>query len=228
MMNGYPDDLRNALIRRINGQGLRRIIRDDGNNGLWISHPDSPAQMYSITRQEFDEAWELATPAHLQGTKVLSDTRYGKDGPPVESVIMNIQDTTNLPLIEEEPMAKLGDAFAERTEDTDREALRREILEQPVTDASFSGEPVAANEMPATAFEESRAESSTDAEEAKQRADDLTDSGSFQTMEAPLAGQDGDTEQPDQAAAAQTGEEPVAGNEDPAPEEAPKRGRKAK
>lgn len=215
-----PDSLKNALVRMINGQGQRRVIRDDGPNGLWISNPNNPATMYHITREEFDTSWELEKSGDQQDTQDISGTKWGRMGQPTEQVAMNAVQSINTPRIEVTPVedARKGDAFEARSEITDREAYKREILERPVLDADFSGDPTAANEEPISTFEADRAEAPGDAEAAEQREEEL--SGQFQTYDAQDAQLDDSdaSDNPDEAPAPPT-DEPTAGNEDPATEE---------
>lgn len=213
-----------------NGQGLRRVIRDDGANGVWISPPESPANMRQISRSEFDEKWEVVKGGDNQGTEDLSNIKWGRMGQPAGNVTLNGMQTINSPRIEVTPMeARKNEGFdGGRSEETDREAIKREILGSPVLDADFSGDPVAANEESVSTFEEDRAASEGDAEAAKQREDELA--GQFETHEAPddqLAGEDEGSAMENEGAPAPA-DEPTAGNEDPAPEEESKKARRGK
>lgn len=215
-----PDHLRNALVRMRNGEGLRRVIRDDGPNGVWISNPNNPATMYQLSREEFEANWEVEKSGDTQNTQDLSNVKWGRMGQPTESVTMNRIQNINSPRIEVTPVeARKNEGFdGGRSEETDREAMKREILGQPVLDADFSGDPVAANEEPVSTFEADRAMSEGDAEAAEQREEEL--SGQFQEFEA----QDTDTAEgadTDEGAEGDT-DEPTAGNEDPAPGDNPK------
>jgi hypothetical protein len=215
-----PDHLRNALIRMRNGSGLRRVIRDDGANGLWISNPNSPAEMYHITREEFDNTWELDKSGDQQTTEDLSGVKWGQYGKPAEQVVMNRMQNVNSPTVEVTEVAnRLDELAAANMEITDREAMKREILGKPVLDATFSGDPVGGNEEPITALEEDRG---GDVDAAEDRAEELDDQ--FQTLDAPDAQLDDDTD-PDAPAdagdtegqaATEAPDEPTAGNEDPA------------
>ena len=228
-MTSGPDRLNNALVRMRNGQGLRRVVRDDGQNGLWVSPPDSPAQMRPISREEFDAHWEVVKSGDQQQTEDIARTIYGRDTAPERSVVMNIQDATNRVVREETPVseARKNEGFdGGRSELTDRDAIVREILGDPVVDATFSGEPTAANEEPISTFEEDRGEGTT-SEDVEAREAELAEQ--FETHEAPdpdtLPENIGETEA--EAAADTDGDEadePMAGNEDPTPK---KRGRKS-
>lgn len=202
-MNG-PDTLRNALIRMKNGQGLRRVIRDDGPNGLHIANPnESVANTKFITRAEYDSEWELVKSGDQQNTEDISSTIYGSVRPPTVEVRMNKQEFTNQFTSEVNPMAdepRLNESFAARTEDTDREAMKEEILSKPLIDAQADGQPVAANEMPISTMEEDRTDE---------------DAAAFNPAPEPEAPAE------DTNAA---GDEPVAANEDPTEsEDAPKK-----
>lgn len=233
-MNG-PDTLRNALIRMKNGQGLRRVIRDDGLNGLHIANPNEVANTKFLSREEFDSEWELVKSGDEQSTEDISRTIFGSDKPPTAEVRMNKQEFTNQFTTEVTPMAeepRLNDAFAQRSENTDREAMVREIMGEPVLDATFSGEPVAANEESLSTLEEDRG---GDVEAAEAREEEL--SGAFETHEAPdpetvptevgtkEAGEASADEEASLEDSNAAGDEPVAGNEDPTPKK--KRTRKA-
>lgn len=213
-----PDHLRNALIRMRNGNGQRRVIRDDGANGLWISNPNNPSQMYHIEREEFDANWEVEKSGDQQNTQDISDVKWGRMGQPTEEVTMNRMQKINTPRIEVTPMAdpRKNEGFdGGRSEETDREAMKREILGSPVLDADFSGDPVAANEESVSTFEPDRAASEGDVAANEQREEEL--SGQFQEFEAQDAQLDGDgaDETSDEASEAPA-DEPTAGNEDPA------------
>lgn len=200
--------------------GLRRVIRDDGPNGVWISPPESPANMRQISRAEFDEHWELVKAGDRQGTQDLSNVKWGRMGQPTEQVTMNAMQTVNTPRIEVTPVEpRKNEGFdGGRSEETDREAMKREILGSPVLDADFSGDPVAANEEPISTFEADRAASEADVEAAEAREEEL--SGAFETHEAPddQLGDADDAEETPEAPEAPA-EEPVAGNEDPTDED---------
>jgi hypothetical protein len=204
-----PDTLKNSLIRMRRGQGQRRVIRDDGANGLWISHPTNPAQMYQISRDEFDSNWEIEKSGDQQNTQDLSNVKWGRMGQPTENIRMNSIETINTPRIEVKPVEpRKNEGFdGGRSEETDREAMKQEILGQPVLDADFSGDPVAANEESVSTFEPDRAMSEADAEAAEAREEEL--SGQFQEFEPQDEGGD-DAPAPEAPA-----DEPTAGNEDP-------------
>lgn len=208
-----PDNLKNALIRTRNGDGLRRVIRDDGQNGLWISNPNNPATMYQISRDEFDSNWELEKSGDQQNTHDISGTKWGRMGQPTEQVTMNGMQSINTPRIEVNPVAeeaRKNEGFdGGRSEETDREAYKREILGSPVLDADFSGDPVAANEESVSTFEPDRAASEADVEAAEAREEEL--SGQFETHEAPDAQLEGDDEGEAEGETTDPGDEPEAG-----------------
>ena len=210
-----PDTLKNALVRMRNGQGLRRVVRDDGANGVWISPPESPANMRQITRSEFDEKWEVVKAGDQQRVEDLSNVKYGRVGQPTEQVTMNRIQAINTPRIEvTEVEARKNEGFdGGRSEETDREAMKREILGSPVLDADFSGDPTAANEEPVSTFEPDRAASEADAEAAKAREEEL--SGQFETHDAPDDQLDGNGSDENADDGTDTPDEPTAGNEDP-------------
>lgn len=78
-----PDNLGNSLIRQKRSGALKRVIRDDGENGLWISHPADPANMHRISRDEFRQTWAVEKTAAQQETALpLADdgNPYGELG----------------------------------------------------------------------------------------------------------------------------------------------------
>ena len=68
-----PDNLVNSLIVNKDGQ-VKRVIRDDGDNGLWVSHPAIPNQMERLTREAYRESWGLYQSSAVQeGSKSVYD-----------------------------------------------------------------------------------------------------------------------------------------------------------
>ncbi len=202
----------NALIQRKNGTGLRRVVRDDGLKGLQISNPNDVAEMRPISLDEFQSEWVIVKSAEEQRAGDINLTIHGTEVAPSKSVNMDTSSTTNTFTSEVTPMAeepRLNEApFAGRAEDTDREAMKEEILSKPLIDAQSDGQPVAANEDPNSTLEEDRMNPEADENaptgdpEAQAEADAMT----------PAA---------DENAA---GDEPLAANEDPTPEaQKPKR-----
>jgi hypothetical protein len=207
--------LLNALIRRKNGQGLRRVVRDDGLDGLQIANPnEGTATMRPLSLEEFQSDWEVVRTGDQQSTEDISRTIFGSAKPPVREVRMNTQEFTNQFTSEVNPMAeepRLTTAFESRSEDTDREAMKREILGMPAIDAQSDGQPVAANEDPISTMEEDRMD-----DESGQTGDPEAQA----EAEALTPAEDTNAE----------GDEPIAANEDPTESaDAPKRrGRKPK
>lgn len=69
-----PDSLVNSLIVHKRSGMVKRVIRDDGENGLWISHPAQSSAMHKISRDEFRSIWDVqSTAAQQEGTKSVYD-----------------------------------------------------------------------------------------------------------------------------------------------------------
>lgn len=170
-MSEYPDSLVNSLIAHLPGGALRRVVRDDGENGLWISHPDHPNRMYRIDRAEFRSTWRLYK---TEGQQTNSDIGNSFDSRKESKVFLNEQELLNLPKETKEPMAN----SEERRVPTDREALKREILGDDLeggglADVTSDGDPVGANEEPLAAFDPERTDDpEAAAEEVEQVAED--------------------------------------------------------
>jgi hypothetical protein len=167
--------------------------------------------MRQISRDEYEANWEVERSGDQQSTQVLSDTKWGRMGQPTENVVMNGMQNVNTFTAEVTPMEpRKNEGFdGGRSEETDREAMKREILGEPVLDATFSGEPVGGNEEPISTLEEDRG---ADMDAVEDREEEL--SGQFQEF-APADDQLGDDdgeETPEDAPAPE--DEPTAGNED--------------
>lgn len=169
-----PDKMVNSLIRQKGSGLIRRVIRDDGENGLHISDPVAPANMYPITRDQFRDEWELhaTVEQQLQEVKVLPEKEQPFLDEPEEYRVegVNLTSQMRLPSVDSRngvDMARdensqlfgaLGrDPFFGRTTDTappDADA----ITSQNPADTTFSGGPVGGNEEPAEMFEQERAD----------------------------------------------------------------------
>lgn len=65
-----PDSLVNSLIVHKRSGMTKRVIRDDGENGLWISHPAQASTMHRISRDEFRAVWDVkSSSAQQEGSK---------------------------------------------------------------------------------------------------------------------------------------------------------------
>ena len=200
----YPDSLVNSLIVHLPGGGVRRVIRDDGENGVWISHPDHPNQMHKISREEFRTSWKLHKTESQQEKQDLS---YTFDNAYKESnVVMNLQDTMRLPKETREPMSEINP----RAEATDREAMKEAALEdEPLADVTSDGDPVGGNEEPLGAFDPLRTDDpDAAAEEVEAVADDAEDKAAAREEGVDAAAEEGLVAEP--------------------AEEAPKKGRRSK
>jgi hypothetical protein len=155
-----PDNLAGHLIRQKRSGAVRSVVRDDGENGLWISHPAFTSQMYHIKRGEYRSAWEFykfdaqITDEDLQGNSFDGRKAYQAD------VNLDHQAETHVSEQETQDMSR---------EETDREAMKEEILGKNPADTTFDGDPVGANEEPAEMLEEDRKD--PDASEEEDRKD---------------------------------------------------------
>jgi hypothetical protein len=140
--------------------------------------------MRQIPREEYDANWEVERSGDQQNTQDISGTKWGRMGQPTDNVVMNGMQNVNTFTAEVTPMeSRKNEGFdGGRSEETDREAYKKEILGSPVLDADFSGDPVAANEESVSTFDPNRAGSEADAEAAEAREEEL--SGQFQEFEA--------------------------------------------
>ena len=168
-----PDKLVNSLIKQKGSGEVRRVIRDDGENGLYISDPEAPANMYPITRDEFRDDWNLYATVEdqLKEEKVLRDPEQPFLDEP-ESVVegVNLTSQVRLPGVDSRngvDMARdeasqlfgaLGrDPFFGRTTDTEKPDADAATKLNPA-DATLTGGPVGGNEEPASTLEEDRAD----------------------------------------------------------------------
>lgn len=171
-----PDSLVNSLIKHRDG-AIKRVVRDDGENGLQISPPEAPALMRPITREAFQNEWQLFMTVSDQ----LKDTTPGvaevnrpfRNGDEKSRVVgVDLSSQMTLPSIDsrngvnemQERAQKFGnmagDPFEGRTTASHRPQgdELEQTLKTPLPDVTFSGEPVGGNEMPAASLEEDRAD----------------------------------------------------------------------
>lgn len=162
-----PSNLVGSLIAHKPGGAVRKVIRDDGDNGLWISHPGNPSSMYFIPREEYRNDWVFhkfegqITREDLEGHS-FDDAHSLKGG----EYNLNLREKTTVAEQEATPMPR---------EETDRQAMADEILNKRPADETLTGHPVGANEEPADTFEEDRAATEDAADEAEAMAEDSDD-----------------------------------------------------
>ncbi len=146
-----PRNLAGSLILNKGGnRGRRIVVRDDGDNGLWIAHPGDPANMWYISRAEYNDNWQFERPEGGVEKEDLGEFSFdSRKGPTEQTVDLNHRNETRVSEQETEDMG---------SEQTDREAMKREILDQNPADETMSGNPVGANEEPADAMEEDRSD----------------------------------------------------------------------
>ena len=166
-----PDNLVNSLFRHKDGT-IKRVIRDDGENGVFLSPPKDPVQMKPISREEFRNEWSLHQTVEAQlseeGERPTKDESFldGDEGSRTVVKGVNLTDQRVLPSIDSrfgvnEPMAQRqtgtlpNDPFGDRAELTEREVPD---ISKPLTDATFSNEPVGGNEESVDALEQQRAD----------------------------------------------------------------------
>lgn len=161
-----PDNLVNSLIRHSDGT-VKRVIRDDGENGLFIAPPNEPVLMNPISRQEFRDEWSLHQTVEAQLAEEVQrpdkddSFRNGNEKP--RSVVkgVNLTDQRTLPTVDSRfgvdetmPQRSTGelpnDPFGDRAEATSRDVPD---ISKPLTDATFSNEPVGGNEESVDALE---------------------------------------------------------------------------
>jgi hypothetical protein len=164
-----PDNLVNSLIRHKDGT-VKRVIRDDGENGLFIAPPNEPVMMKPISRQEFRDEWSLhqTVEAQLSEEEKRPDKddsfRNGNEKPNVVVQGVNLTDQRTLPTVDSRfgvdetmPQRSTGelpaDPFGDRAEPTSRDVPD---ISKPLTDATFSNEPVGGNEESVDALEPER------------------------------------------------------------------------
>ena len=172
-----PDTLLNSLIRNKESGEVKRVIRDDGENGLHISPVDSPVMMRPISRDDFRKNWVLHQTVSDQ---LKEDSRteterpfrneHAVDGTVVRKV--DIASQTQMPTIDsrfgvddmdrDSERKRFGSLarrpFEGRAVPTDRGDGVEDYISTEATDATFSGQPVGGNEEPAELFEEERAD----------------------------------------------------------------------
>jgi hypothetical protein len=179
----FPDDLANSLIMHKESGDIKRVVRDDGENGLHISPPESPTAMKPITREEFRNDWELYQTVNDQ---LKEEGRPEKDQPfrgkyeEHRSVVkgLDLSSQTQMPTVDSrngvddmnEDRQKFGalsrDPFGGRAVPTPRGEGADEYVATEATDVTFSGQPVGGNEEPAELLEEDRTDDSA-ADEAE-------------------------------------------------------------
>lgn len=142
-----PDNLVGSLIAHKPGGAVRKVIRDDGENGLWISHPAFPAQMYKIPREEYRTDWSFYKYETQIDKSELGGFTFDDSKAFDRNVNLNHRAETTVAEEEKSDMPR---------ELTDRQAMADEILNHKPEDVTFSGTPVAGNEEPADTFEEDR------------------------------------------------------------------------
>lgn len=169
-----PDTFRNSLVKHKTTGEIKRVVRDDGENGLHLSPPDNPPLMRPITRDEFREEWELFQTVEEQLAEERS--RPEKEEPfrnGDETVVtgVDLSSQVTLPSIDSRNGvimtdgtqlhgALATDPFAGRTTPTARPSAEEvaDFIAQNPKDSTFSGQPVGGNEEPAETFEADRAD----------------------------------------------------------------------
>jgi hypothetical protein len=155
-----PRNLAGSLILHKPGGARRVVVRDDGDNGLWISHPGDSASMYFITRAEYDRDWVFEKHEGMITREEMGGRTFDdRKGPEQQDVDLNHRNKT---VVAEQETTDMP------SEPTDREAMAREILDKTPIDATTSGRPVGANEEPANMAEEDRMDADAEAAKAEE------------------------------------------------------------
>jgi hypothetical protein len=171
-----PDSLVNTLIRHKDGT-VKRVVRDDGPNGLRVSPPENPVAMRPVSRDEFESDWEL----HQTVEEQLKENAPGvedrerpfrgqyaqhKVGADLSSQVTlpSVDSRNGVDTMTDSDERQANDPFGGRATPSKREDAEEYTRNEPA-DETFSGEPVGGNEEPAELFEEERADPNLDAGE---------------------------------------------------------------
>ena len=180
-----PDELVGSLIQHKETEEIKRVIRDDGENGLHISPPEHPSEMRPISRDAFRSDWVLYKTVGQQlreeGDQSAKEEPFRGEHARLGTVVrgLSLESQTQMPSVDSrhgvdemtrEDRQKFGalsaDPFEGRAEPTPRGEEADELVATKAADVTFSGQPVGGNEEPAELFEEDRADDGAAEEEA--------------------------------------------------------------